>query len=121
MFTAKCRVISGIPGPEWFTMYWESNSHSSEMRIDHDGLQTVFAGRVAVHTVESMDIYQGGLVLYKLGGEGEQLFPAQTLETTKVDETWASPELEERCVLEVLITASPAMKEPYMKMYLRWR
>ena len=118
-FTAKARVVSrGTPADaEWYTLYWESESHNTKIRIDQDGLQTILVGRKSNHTVVSQFIFDKGLVLYRVGGEGEQEFPASTAYTKQITETKTRYWIEEEATIEVLITSSPPMKSPFQAEY----
>ena len=117
-FTAKARVRdTSLVDPEWYTMYWESESHKTSASINRDGLQSILVGRASDYFDEKRFIFTDGLILYKMGGEGEQEFGCLSGVTRRIDATTTEGWAEDRCAVDVLITAEPSLGKPFEAQY----
>ena len=114
-FTAKARVTSGIPDPELYTMYWESVG--GKCHINADGSASILVGEISQIDRLHQGILAGGLALFKMGTSGEQVFGAQTMQTKpgESDEETIEYTLEDKCVIEVELTSTPPLVEPFGK------
>lgn len=115
-FTAKARVISGIPDPELYTMYWESVGR--ECHINADDSASILVGEISQKNRLQQGILAGGLALFKMGMSGEQVFGAQKMQTKSKEydgEIRTEYTFEDKCVIEVELTSTPTLVEPFGK------
>jgi hypothetical protein len=125
-FTAKARVTATMPEQELYTMCWDS-IQGPQCHIDGDGgIASILVGEKARYDNHTRDIaaffMKGGLVLFKRGATGEQIFPVFSGGTSKevIDgEEWTKGSALDRCIVEITITATPRLKKKWgMHKYL---
>lgn len=126
-FTARARVRASIPEPELYNMYWESVLGTS-CPIDGGGgtASIIVAGVAKLHHIDriaigqdidvSTSFFKGDLILFKMGTEGAESFPAfsgairkEIINDKEIDEYTCI----DRCIVEVTITATPKLKKKW--------
>ena len=125
-FTAKARVRASLPGPELYTMYWESVSDVSCHIDGGGGVASILVGRrarsnyidkLALQEGDTSRSYlKGDLLLLKMGAKGPDSFAAFSQATWK--EVRDGKEVNvytnaDRCILEVTITATPTLRKKW--------
>ena len=117
-FEARGRVISGIPEPELYFMYWEAVPNV-RCHIDAGGTASILVGERSTRTQTSTNIYEGDLVLFKMGSSGEQVFAAQTWVEIPPQilegKDAIAHELRPVCTVEITITSTPTLSNPFSK------
>jgi hypothetical protein len=114
-FTAKARVVSGIPGPELYTMYWES-VRDTKCHIDAGGLASILVAEKPRPIILLEVIKSHELALFKMGTSGEQTFSASTAvraPCNKNGKEVVEVTLEAKCVVEVTVTSEPPLAEDF--------
>lgn len=126
-FTARARVRATIPEPALYNMYWESVRGTS-CHIDGGGGagSILVAGRAKLNQIDKIAIDQdsdvstsflrGDLILFRMGTGGVASFPAFSGETSKEIKDGReiiSGTSKERCIVEITITATPALKKKW--------
>jgi hypothetical protein len=119
-FTAKGRILEADIDPELFTMYWESNKENT-CHIDAGGKATILVSGISKIVDETRNLYKNGLMLYKMGTSGEQVFGARSLEKRlNFIQTYGIKVPEDdkyiyinKCIVEIEITSSPPLSEPF--------
>ena len=117
-FTAHGRVLDEISnrGSTGYIAYWEGN-HGRTCHIDQGGDAEILLGRIADSSSGASAreaIYNGGLMLYRMGGDGhEQPFGAYRTITTDVGDGGTATRVEDACTVEVTITSTPPLRTPW--------
>lgn len=113
-FTAHARVLDEISGrgTTGYTGYWEGN-HGRTCHIDRGGDAEILLGQIARdssgHSVHDV-IYQDGLMLYRVGGDGnEQPFGAHRIARTDEPDGVTAFRAEDACTVEMSITSTPTL------------
>jgi len=118
-FTAKARVFHSCMGPELYTMYWESNKGGT-CHIDANGKESILVSGISQIDDDARNLLTNGLMLYKMGTSAEQVFgfyPKDAKSQIQGDNRYPTmaerPPISDDCVVEVTITASPQLAEPF--------
>lgn len=95
-------------------MYWESNKEST-CHIDGGGRASILVSGISSETDKVRNLFQGGLMLYRMGTSGEQVFGAATLESAQPRflANGKAYSLADKCDIEVEITSSPELAEVF--------
>ncbi|UCB43970.1 MAG: hypothetical protein JSV77_04855 [Dehalococcoidales bacterium] len=121
-FRARGRVIATKPKEELYIMYWEGQGDNCH--IDGGGGESSIlvaekAKSALIRDTET-SIFEGDLQLFKWGTTKEQVFPVSTYVERTVQrdgEEVIVGSIEEKCKIEVLITATPELQKPFRRTY----
>lgn len=120
IFTARANVVSGISAPKSYGMCWESPNERGNLNKGDTATISVaeISKTTALMADPSLSIYKGGLTLFSRDEIDKQRFgmtSPETIEQRNLNEmysTMATP-LEDKCVIEVTLTANPPLLEPF--------
>lgn len=116
VLTASGKVTKGEPNQRWYVMYWEGVA-GYERHVDAGSTVDILVGAVWHRTRESEDLYAGGLVLYQIGTQGEQVLGVW-IDLIRPDQSGkAIQRREAQCEIEVAITGHPPLVQPFSERY----
>jgi len=126
-FTATARVVEGIVRPELYSMCWEPYPVTPR-HIDKTETATILVAEKAKQTLNAdwaeKAVFKDGIALFKSVGGKQEVFGASTMvqvQKRKLNERYPTMKkaytLEDKCVIEVTITATPSLLEPFGRRY----
>ena len=126
-FTATARVVEGIVEPELYSMCWEPQPVTSR-HIDKDGTATILVAEKARQSLNAQwaekAVFKGGIALFKSVEGKREVFGASTMEQVQGRELYemyptmrTAYTLEDKCVIEVTLTSTPSLLEPFRRRY----
>lgn len=124
-FAATARVVEGIVKPELYTMCWGPNPVTPR-HINKGETATILVAQKAKESAKTdwveKAVIRNGIELFKLENGHQGSFGASTFEHVQkrqLDEMYPTMKdtytLKDDCVIEVTITASPTLIEPFEK------